>query len=117
MSIDLGDNLSDEISSNSSTQQFNKVSSKIEKFADSSEEISTDSLNQSDKLQTSLDGINEAKIGQKEIKDNSSNELIVGDLNINSLRYKFEFLEKPSRTLFYCRKQNLMIHFLQDNSF
>ena len=27
------------------------------------------------------------------MKDNSSNEIIVGDLNINSIRYKFEFLE------------------------
>ena len=37
--------------------------------------------NQSDKQQTSLDGISEAKIGLKEMKENYSNKLIVGHLN------------------------------------
>ena len=37
-------------------------------------------LNQNDKQQTSLDGINETKIGLMEMKDNSSNKLIVGHL-------------------------------------
>ena len=74
-------------------KKYNKANSKIETYADSSEEISTDSLNQSDKHQTSLEGINEAKIGLKEIKENSPNKLVVGRLNINSKRNRFEFLE------------------------
>ena len=40
------------------------------KVVDGSEEISTDSLNQSNKQQTSLDGISEAKIYLKETKEN-----------------------------------------------
>ena len=62
-------------------------------YTDGSEEISTDSLNRSDKQQTSLDRINEAKIGLKEMKEKSPNKLIVEHLNINSIRNKFEFLE------------------------
>ena len=69
------DTLSDEIYSSSSTQKCNKANSKIEKYADSSREISTGSLNRSDKHQTSLNGINEAVIGLKKIKKNSSNKL------------------------------------------
>ena len=78
----------EEISSNSSAQKYNKANSKIETHADGSEEISTDSLNQSDKQQTFLDGINEAKTGLKEMKENSPNKVIVGHLNINSIRNK-----------------------------
>ena len=65
----------------------------METYAYGSEEISTDSLNQNDKQQTSLDGTNEAKIGLKEMKENCPNKLIVGHLNINSIRNKFEFFE------------------------
>ena len=43
--------------------------------------------------QTSLNGMNEDKIGLKEMKENSSNKLIVGHLNISSIRNKFEILE------------------------
>ena len=43
---------------------------------------------QSDKLTTSFDGINEDKIGLKEMKQHSSNELVAGHLNINSTRNK-----------------------------
>ena len=50
-------------------------------------------MNKSEKHQTSLVGINEANIGLKKINENSSNELIVGYLNINSIRKKFAFLE------------------------
>ena len=64
---------------------------KIETYADGSEEISTDSLNQSDKQQTTLDGIKEANIGLKEMRENSSNKLTVGHLNINSIRNILNF--------------------------
>ena len=47
--ISLGDILSDGISFNSSTQKYNKANSKIEKYANSSEEILTDLLHQNDK--------------------------------------------------------------------
>ena len=50
-------------------------------------------MNQSDKLQTYLDGINEAKIGMKKMKGDSPNKCILGHLTINSIRNKFEFLE------------------------
>lgn len=43
---------------------------------------------QSDKLTTSFDGIHEDKIGLKEMKENSSNKLVAGHLNVNSTRNK-----------------------------
>ena len=46
------------------------------------QKISIDSLNQSDKLQISLDAINEAKIGLKEMKENFLNKLLVVHLNL-----------------------------------
>ena len=46
------------------------------------QKISIDSLNQSDKLQISLDAVNEAKIGLKEMKENSLNKLLVVHLNL-----------------------------------
>ena len=75
------DALSGKISSNSSAQKYNKANCKIEECADGSEEASTDSLNQSDKQQTSLDRINEVKIGLKKMNKNSLNKLI-GHLSI-----------------------------------
>ena len=47
--INLDGASSDRISFNSSIQKYNKVDSKTEKCADGSEQISNDSLNQSDK--------------------------------------------------------------------
>ena len=46
------------------------------------QKVSIDSLNQSDKLQISLDVVNEAKIGLKEMKENSLNKLLVVHLNL-----------------------------------
>ena len=46
------------------------------------QKVSIDSLNQSDKLQISLDAVNEAKIGLKEMKENSLNKLLVVHLNL-----------------------------------
>ena len=46
------------------------------------QKISIDSLNQSDKLQISLDAVNEAKIGLKEMKENSLNNHLVVHLNL-----------------------------------
>ena len=46
------------------------------------QKVSIDSLNQSDKLQISLDAVNEAKIGLKEMKENSLNKLLVVNLNL-----------------------------------
>ena len=84
---------------------------------DSSEEISTDLLNENDTQQSSSYNIkrnedyihtdailkslsfsapeefNDAKIGLKVMKENSPNKIIVGHLNINSLRNKFEPLQ------------------------
>ena len=84
---------------------------------DSSEEISTDFLNENDtqespsySIKTNEDYIhvdailkspsfsapeefNDANIGLKVMKENSPNKTIVGHLNINSLRNKFEALE------------------------
>ena len=84
---------------------------------DSSEEISTDLLNESDTKQSpsysikrnkdyiNADAIlksplfsapeefNDAKIGLKVTKENSPNKIIVGHLNINSLKNKFEDLK------------------------
>ena len=81
---------------------------------DNPEEISTDFLNENDTQQSPscsikrskdyihVDGIlkspsfsapeqfNDTKIGLKVMKENSSNKIIVGHLNINSLRNKFE---------------------------
>ena len=81
---------------------------------DSSEEISTDLLNENDMQQSPsysikkpedyihVDAIlrsppfsapeefNNAKIGLKVMKENSPNKVIVGHLNTNSLRDKFE---------------------------
>ena len=48
---------------------------------------------QSYKQQISLHEIDVANIGLKEMKRKSSYKLIVGHLNINSIRNKFEFLE------------------------
>lgn len=47
--INLDGASSDRISFNSSIQKYNKVDSKTEKCVDGSEQISNDSLNQSDK--------------------------------------------------------------------
>ena len=47
--INLGHAISDEISSNPSTQKYDKANSKVETYVDGSEGISIDSLNQSDK--------------------------------------------------------------------
>ena len=84
---------------------------------DNSEEISTDLLNENDTQQSSSYNIkrnedyihtdailkslsfsapeefNDAKIGLKVMKENSPNKIIVGHLNINSLRNKFEALQ------------------------
>ena len=84
---------------------------------DSSEEISTDFLNENDTQQSPsysvkrnedyihVDAIlkspsfsapkefNNAKIGLKVMKENSPNKIVVGHLNINSLRNKFEALQ------------------------
>ena len=84
---------------------------------DSSEEISNDLLNENDTQQspsysikrnedyTHADAIlkspsflapeefSDAKIGLKEMKENSPNKIIVGHLNINSSRNKFEALQ------------------------
>ena len=46
------------------------------------QKVSIDSLNQSDNLQISLDAVNEAKIGLKEMKENSLNKLLVVHLNL-----------------------------------
>ena len=46
------------------------------------QKVSIDSLNQRDKLQISLDAVNEAKIGLKEMKENSLNKLLVVHLNL-----------------------------------
>ena len=83
---------------------------------DSSEEISTDLLNESDMQQSPSYSIkrnedhihpdallkpplfsapeefNDAKIGLKVTKENSPNKIIVGHLNINFLKNKFEAL-------------------------
>ena len=79
------DALSGKISSNSSAQKYNKANCKIEECADGSEEASTDSLNQSDKQQTSLDRINEVKIGLNKHLRNSSNS----DLTVKSNPFVF----------------------------
>ena len=84
---------------------------------DSSEEISTDLLNENDTQQSTSYSIkrnedyihadstlnsplfsapeefNDAKIGLKVMKENSPNKIIVEHLNINSLRNKFEALQ------------------------
>ena len=84
---------------------------------DSSEEISTDFLNENDTQQSPsysikrnedyihVDAIlkspsfsapeefNDAKIGLKVMKENSLNKIIVGHLNINYFRNKFEALQ------------------------
>ena len=113
---------------------------------DSSEELSTDLLNENDIQQSPsystkrnedyihVDDIlkslsfsapeefNDAKIGLRVMKENSPNKIIVGHLNINSLRNKFEALQfiinrnvdiiLLSETLFF---YSWMIHFLQHN--
>ena len=84
---------------------------------DSTEEISTDLLNENDTQQSPSYSIkrnkdythaeailksplfsapeefNDAKIGLKVMKENSPNKIIVGHLNINTLRNKFEALQ------------------------
>ena len=84
---------------------------------DSTEEISTDLLNENDTQPSPSNSIkrnedyiyeeailksplfsapeefNDAKIGLKVMKENSPNKIIVGHLNINSLRNKFEALQ------------------------
>ena len=84
---------------------------------DSSEEISTDLLNENDTQQSTSYSIkrnedyihadsilnsplfsapeefNDAKIGLKVMKENSPNKIIAGHLNINSLRNKFDALQ------------------------
>ena len=67
--------MSDKIYFNSHTQNYNKANSKIEMYAYGSEEILTVSLNQSDKKHTSLNGINEAKIGLKDMNENCLDKL------------------------------------------
>ena len=51
------------------------------------------------------------------MREKSSYKLIVGQLNINSIRNKFEFLEdvinRKKLDIILLWKQNLMIHFLQ----
>ena len=100
---------SDEISCGSSSKKEMKI--------DSSEEISTDLLNENDTQQSpsysvkrnkdyihadailkspsfsAPEEFNDAKIGLKVMKENSPNKIIVGHLNINSLRNKFEALQ------------------------
>ena len=103
---------SDEMSCGSSTQKFSGVNSKKEKHIDSLDEISTDLLNENDKQQSPSFSIKrnedyihmkailksllfsayeefiDTKIGLKIMKENSPKKIIVGHLNINSLRNK-----------------------------
>ena len=108
---------------------------------DSSEEISTDLLNENDTQQSASYSIkinqdyvhayailkspsfsapeefNDTKIRLKVIKENSPNKIIVRHLNINSLRNKYEALQFIiNRNIdIIVLKQNWMIHFLQHN--
>ena len=115
--IGLSATSSDEISCGSFTQKFDRAYSTREMKIDSSEEISTDFLHENDTQQSPsysvkrnedyihVDAIlkspsfsapeefNDAKIGLKVMKENSPNKIIVGHLNINSLRNKFEALQ------------------------
>ena len=115
--IGLSATSSDEILCGSSTQKPDRANSKKEMKVDSTEEISTDLLNENDTQQSPSYGIkrnedyihvdailkppsfsapeefNDAKIGLKAMKENSPNKIIVGHLNINSLRNKLEALQ------------------------
>ena len=115
--IGLSATSSDEISCGSSNRKFDRANSKKEMKIDRSEEISTDLLNENDTQQSASYSIkrnedyvhayailkspsfsapeefNDAKIGLKVMKENSPNKIIVGHLNINSLRNKFEALQ------------------------
>ena len=106
---------------------------------DSSEEISTDFLNENDTQQSPsysikrnedyihVDAIlkspsfsapeefNGAEIGLKVMKENSPNKIIVGHLNINSLRNKFEalqFIINRNLDIFLLSETKLVINFL-----
>ena len=113
------------------TQKFDGANSKKENDVDSSEEISNDLLNENDTqqspsysikrnkdcihaetiLKSSLffasEEVNDANIGLKVIKAKSPNKIIVGHLNINSLRNKF-------KTLQYIINRNLDIILLSE---
>ena len=104
---------------------------------DSTEEISTDLLNENDTQPSPSNSIkrnedyiheeailksplfsapeefNDAKIGLKVMKENSPNKIIPTLLGIKLKLYNFPSIE--IQTLFYSRKQNWMIHFLQHN--
>ena len=61
---------------------------------------------------------NDAEIGLKVMKENSPNKIIVGHLNINSLKYKFEalqFIINRNLDIILLSEQSWMIHFLQHN--
>ena len=129
--VALSATTSHEISYSSSTQRFDGANSKKENDVDSSEEISNDLLNENDTqqspsysikrnkdcihaetiLKSSLffasEEVNDANIGLKVIKANSPNKIIVGHLNINSLRNKF-------KTLQYIINRNLDIILLSE---
>ena len=106
---------------------------------DSSEEISTDLLNENDTQQSTSYSIkrnedyihadstlnsplfsapeefNDAKIGLKVMKENSPNKIIVEHLNINSLRNKFEalqFIINRNLDIFLLSETKLVINFL-----
>ena len=115
--IALSATSSDDIFCGSSTEKLDRAYSKKEMKIDSSGEISSDLLNENDTQQSPSYSIkrnedhihadailkspsfsapeefNDAKIGLKVMKENSLNKIIVGHLNINYFRNKFEALQ------------------------
>ena len=137
--ISLSVTSSDEISCGSSTRKLDGANSKKEMKIDSSEEISTNLLNENDTQQSpsysikrdedyayadailkspsfsAPEEINDAKTGLKVMKENSPNKIIVGHLNINSLRNKFEalqFIINRNLDIFLLSETKLVINFL-----
>ena len=114
--IGLSATSSDEILCGSSTQKPDRANSKKEMKVDSTEEISTDLLNENDTQQSPSYSIkrndsihadailkspsfsapeefNDTNIGLRKMKEHTPNKIIVGHLNINFLRNKFEALQ------------------------